>query len=101
MSTNHRKTEKLTIYNELRMQSQRLGEMAASVQLALKQMQLWGGPIADDFGDETDPDALAMLNETIIALEGAAVVMNSLNTPCPNYPNITAGDAILRIARRG
>lgn len=98
--TNHRAAEKTAVLTDLRMHSQRLGEMFANVQLGVRQLQLWGGPTIDDFGGESDPDAAARLTETIIALEGAAVVMAALDKPCPNYPAITAGDAVLRIAKR-
>lgn len=98
--SNHRLTEKAAVLKDLRIQAQRLGEMAAAVQLAMRQIALWGGPTIDDFGGKDDPNAATRLEETVIALEGAALVMQSLNLPCAKDPKITAGDAMLRIAQR-
>jgi len=95
-----RVTEKAAAIEELRLQAKRFVEMVAASQIAMKQLMLWGGPTASDMGNVSEEIANERLAQTLASLDAAQALLETLGQPCPNFPDTTIGDALMRIASR-
>jgi hypothetical protein len=97
MAFEHRTTERKKAEEELRRQAKQIIELAASAQIAIGQIQQWGGPQAEDFAGDNEANSAARMTETIIGLEAAAMMFAQLQQPVGQY-GVTVQQALLRIA---